>query len=292
MGRASRKNPPHAQRVASEDGATNDDRYGSRVPLCRICNQRTVDGADGLCSICRGIPPDEPNSIEVPDVTGMTSFLAKRRLASAGLVGTEGLAIRRRNWGRRGMETIHEGEEVMSQNPAAGIRAPRGSSVSLSYSFAGEIEHNRDDYNGEIVHRNGEDQLHREGAPAWIVPENFRAGLVYGERWLINGKTHREDGPAKTDIYKDGTVVKTWERDDQIHREDGPAVLVEDQDGNISHEEYYRIIDGTSVLHREDGPAFWDEGIDGKREEAYFLRGEEMSREEWLHRGGVEISAG
>ena len=37
--------------------------------------------------------------------------------------------------------------------------------------------------------------------------------------WYINGKRHREDGPAIE--YADGT--KKWYLNDQRHREDGPA---------------------------------------------------------------------
>lgn len=38
--------------------------------------------------------------------------------------------------------------------------------------------------------------------------------------WFINGKYHREDGPAIE--CADGT--KEWWINDQLHREDGPAV--------------------------------------------------------------------
>lgn len=38
--------------------------------------------------------------------------------------------------------------------------------------------------------------------------------------WSLNGKLHREDGPAVE--YSDG--YKAWYLNDQLHREDGPAV--------------------------------------------------------------------
>jgi hypothetical protein len=44
------------------------------------------------------------------------------------------------------------------------------------------------------------------------------------ERWRLNGKLHREDGPAV--IYPNGTQV--WYRNGLRHREDGPAVIRED----------------------------------------------------------------
>jgi len=37
--------------------------------------------------------------------------------------------------------------------------------------------------------------------------------------WYLNGKLHREDGPAAE--YADGS--KFWYLNDKIHREDGPA---------------------------------------------------------------------
>jgi hypothetical protein len=41
------------------------------------------------------------------------------------------------------------------------------------------------------------------------------------ERWFLNGKRHREDGPAV--IYANGT--QKWYRNDLLHREDGPAIV-------------------------------------------------------------------
>ena len=41
------------------------------------------------------------------------------------------------------------------------------------------------------------------------------------QSWKINGRFHREDGPAI--IYSDGT--KVWMINGQLHREDGPAII-------------------------------------------------------------------
>ena len=46
------------------------------------------------------------------------------------------------------------------------------------------------------------------------------------KRWKLNGKYHREEGPAIE--YANGT--KAWFLTDMRHREDGPAI--EDVDGN------------------------------------------------------------
>lgn len=43
--------------------------------------------------------------------------------------------------------------------------------------------------------------------------------------WYINGKLHREDGPAIVDDYGN----ERWFLNDKLHREDGPAVM--DADG-------------------------------------------------------------
>ncbi len=38
-------------------------------------------------------------------------------------------------------------------------------------------------------------------------------------RWFVNGRYHREDGPA----IEDGNGSKWWYFDGKVHREDGPA---------------------------------------------------------------------
>ena len=40
------------------------------------------------------------------------------------------------------------------------------------------------------------------------------------KEWCLNGKRHREDGPAIE--YSNG--AKSWYLNDKLHREDGPAV--------------------------------------------------------------------
>jgi antitoxin component YwqK of YwqJK toxin-antitoxin module len=62
------------------------------------------------------------------------------------------------------------------------------------------------------------------------------------KEWYINGKLHREDGPAVEHVSGD----KSWYLNDKLHREDGPAV--EQANGTK-----YWYLNGK--LHREDGPA-------------------------------------
>ena len=60
--------------------------------------------------------------------------------------------------------------------------------------------------------------------------------------WHLNGKRHREDGPAVE--WHDGE--KWWYRDGDLHRDNGPAI--EYADGT---KEWYR----EGERHRENGPA-------------------------------------
>ena len=77
----------------------------------------------------------------------------------------------------------------------------------------------------------------------------------YGDKiWRLNGKLHREDGPAIKRV--DGT--KEWYLNDLRHREDGPAIEWADE-----HKHWFLH----GLLHREDGPAI--EYPDGYKEWFY-----------------------
>ena len=82
--------------------------------------------------------------------------------------------------------------------------------------------------------------------------------------WYLNGKRHREDGPAieRADGYKE------WWLNGNRHRVDGPAV--EDSDGSK-----YWYLNGK--CHRVDGPAI--EYADGSKE--WYLNGIEYSEAQW-----------
>jgi len=87
------------------------------------------------------------------------------------------------------------------------------------------------------------------------------------KEWWLNGKPHREDGPA---IIK-GSGTKSWWIKGKLHREDGPAIEYED-----GHKEWFLH----GQLHREGGPAV--ERADGSR--AWFLNGKEYTKEEYYKR--------
>ena len=106
------------------------------------------------------------------------------------------------------------------------------------------------------------------------IPNGFTGIAEYADDrkvWLLNGKLHREDGPAIE--YADGS--KQWWLNDKLHRVDGPAR----EWANGTKEWWlngkrhrvdgpaYEDADGTkqwwlnNKLHREDGPArVWPNG--------------------------------
>ena len=80
------------------------------------------------------------------------------------------------------------------------------------------------------------------------------------KEWYLNGKRHREDGPA----VEWATGWKHWYLNGKHHREDGPAV--ESPDG---HKHWF--LNGKH--HREDGPAI--ERPDGLKE--WYLNGKKIT---------------
>ena len=81
--------------------------------------------------------------------------------------------------------------------------------------------------------------------------------------WFLNGKKHREDGPAIE--YANG--YKSWYINGELHREDGPAIEYSDGDK-------YWFINGER--HREDGPAI--ENANGTK--YWYLSGVKCTEEE------------
>ena len=91
------------------------------------------------------------------------------------------------------------------------------------------------------------------------------------KEWYLNGKYHREGGPAVE--WSDGT--KWWYLDGKRHREDGPA---------IEYPSGTKLWCLNGELHREDGPAY--EGSDEHKE--WYLNGKKIHPETlvdlWLER--------
>ena len=95
------------------------------------------------------------------------------------------------------------------------------------------------------------------------IPQVQRNGLYevenYGTIYYVNGKLHREDGPAEE--YIDGD--KRWRINNKLHRLDGPAI--EHINGNK-----FWFINGKR--HRLDGPAI--EYYNGDK--SYYIKGKKI----------------
>ena len=51
-------------------------------------------------------------------------------------------------------------------------------------------------------------------------------GSIHREVYWLNGRVHREDGPAAIWYHTDGSVnIEAYYLNHQIHREDGPALI-------------------------------------------------------------------
>ena len=92
---------------------------------------------------------------------------------------------------------------------------------------------------------------------------------AWGNRteWYLNGKLHREDGPAIE--YANGTTH--WYQNGKLHRADGPAF--ERADG---YKEWYK----NDKRHREDGPA--TECPSGTK--YWYIEGANLTEEEFLQK--------
>ena len=86
-----------------------------------------------------------------------------------------------------------------------------------------------------------------------------------GKSWYLNGKLHREDGPAVE--WSNGD--KLWYLNGEQHREDGPAVEY------AAGDKFWFL---NNKLHREDGPAI--EFSSGAK--FWYLNGQEYSEEDFL----------
>jgi hypothetical protein len=95
------------------------------------------------------------------------------------------------------------------------------------------------------------------------------------QEWLLNGKHHREDGPAI--IFPDG--FQSWWLNDKRHREDGPAVIYP----NGTKKWYLN-----GKYHREDGPAYI--GSDGTQE--WYVNDKHITKEvnDWANERNIDLN--
>jgi hypothetical protein len=68
-----------------------------------------------------------------------------------------------------------------------------------------------DRYGNKIWKLDG--KRHREDGPAFVLPNGDKT-------WYLHGKVHREDGPAHESV----NGYKYWCLHGEFHREDGPAI--------------------------------------------------------------------
>ena len=94
--------------------------------------------------------------------------------------------------------------------------------------------------------------------------EVYSAGDKY---WYLDGKLHREDGPAIENSNGD----KAWCLGGKRHRDGGPASVYRD-----GCKEWYQ----KGKLHREDGPAI--EYSNGKK--AWYLEGKKLTEQQFKER--------
>ncbi len=86
---------------------------------------------------------------------------------------------------------------------------------------------------------NANDNLHREDGPAFT--SYYRDGSLKDEAYYIDGKVHREDGPAGIRYNEDGYVEsEIYCIMDKLHRDDGPALIRYNQDGEVTKERWFK----------------------------------------------------
>jgi antitoxin component YwqK of YwqJK toxin-antitoxin module len=112
-----------------------------------------------------------------------------------------------------------------------------------------------------------------------IKREYYESGNIKYESHFLNGKYHREDGPANIHYYDNGNLYyKFYYINGTYHRRYGPACVYYNHDGSVEAEYYY--LDGKR--HREDGPAIIEHY--NAHNEYYWLNGEGLTKEEWYQR--------
>ena len=93
------------------------------------------------------------------------------------------------------------------------------------------------------------------------------------KEWYLNGKRHREDGPA----YEGSNGSKYWYLKGELHREDGPAI-----EYSGGSKEWYL----NDKRHREDGPAVESSG--GSKE--WYLNGNKLTEKKYNERMNPKTS--
>lgn len=145
---------------------------------------------------------------------------------------------------------------------------------------------------GDVVtqlHYMVNNQYHRVGSPAKIL--NNTDGSKQIEEWYIDGKKHREDGPALSKWNGDVVTTEEWYLNGKLHRADGPAITKRNADGSIISEEWYvngerhRVGAPAKIVHATPHKAQIDIWyLDDKhyRSTTYDVNTGKPSQDEWL----------
>ena len=106
-----------------------------------------------------------------------------------------------------------------------------------------------------------------------IKRDYYDNGNICSEEYYLDGKPHREDGPAKIAYNQNGNIkIKEYYINGKRHREDGPALIAY---GNINCEVYYI----NDELHRENGPAWIEYDANGNiSTRVYYLNGKDFGK--------------
>jgi len=96
--------------------------------------------------------------------------------------------------------------------------------------------------------------------------------------YYLNGQSYKDGGPTIYRIYNKDNMIdeEDYRLDGKLHREDGPAQTFYFKNGQIIHEFYY--LNGKH--HREDGPAEI-RYINGKIERKYYYLNDEKITDEF-----------
>lgn len=95
-------------------------------------------------------------------------------------------------------------------------------------------------------------EFHNEDGLAHTIC--FPDGLIYSEKFYINGLCHREDGPSHIIYYKDGSArAEEYSIEGMYHRLYGPAITWYHHNGSVQLEQFFR--NGTYLGDEKEG--FW-----------------------------------
>lgn len=65
-------------------------------------------------------------------------------------------------------------------------------------------------------------------------------GDLHSEKWHLNNKLHREDGPAYIRYNPSGKIdYEEWHLNGKLHRTDGPSFIIYNHSERISFQKWY-----------------------------------------------------